>query len=278
MFYFVEQTSIEKRIQSNENKQYVNELETRYEVSQKEQEIAIQKQMLKTQRIVLMFVALIVILLGLTSVLYFRLSRKNKKLWHKNEVLISELNHRVKNNMQIIIGLLGLQANRVKNNDTKEVLEESQLRIETMGLIHKKLYKNDIDSVYADDFMGDLIRQVLSAYTLKNVKIISHISKVRITDDQATSLSLLINELLTNSCKYAFREVDDPTLQISLEKEKGNIIGFLYRDNGPGFTTGKVQTDSFGMRLINIQVEQLEGKASWQHEDGITFKLEFPMN
>ncbi len=278
LFYFVEQTSIEKRMQSNEYKQSVKELETRYEVSQKEQEIAIQKQMLKTQRVVLIFVVLIVVLLGVTSVFYFRLFRKNKKLGYKNQVLLSELSHRVKNNMQIIIGLLSLQANRVQNTDTKEVLEESQLRIETMGLIHKKLYRSDIDSVYAEDFMSDLIRQVLSAYTLKNVKIISHISKVRVTHDQATCLSLLINELLTNSCKHAFRDIDDPTLHISLEKEKGNMIGFLYRDNGPGFNPEKFQTDSFGMKLINIQVEQLGGTASWQHGDGITFKLEFPMN
>ncbi|MFW5892442.1 MAG: histidine kinase dimerization/phosphoacceptor domain -containing protein [Bacteroidota bacterium] len=275
LFYYQKTNELQNYLQSNDYKKSIKEIETKYEVSQKDKEILLQQQKLKTQRMIIVFVFVVILILAITSVLYYKLYRKNKRLSERNAILLSEQNHRVKNNLQIISGLLSLQANRVSNENARSVMESSQLRIETMGIIHKKLYKKEIESMHAHEFVDELVQKVLTTYGYDHISIDNQISKIAFGADKATYLGLIINELVSNSCKHAFPLKENPSLKISMHFVKNRTIQFIYHDNGPGFHPSQQKTDSLGLKLINIQVEQLDGIASWQKGQGTTFVLEF---
>ncbi|GAB4037947.1 sensor histidine kinase [Spirosoma jeollabukense] len=266
----------------------ITRLSVEYETEKKEailnaknQEIALKNQTLLTQRRFTYAVsALLIMALGM-SIVFFRLYRKNQRISHRNEVLLKEQNHRVKNNLQIVSSLLNLQAKRLTDEVARKAVEESRLRVQSMAIIHRRLYDGDkLAEVNLDEFIKELTAGVLKAFGYLFIKLEFAIDDINLSADKAISLGLILNELITNACKYAFPDNESPFLCITCYL-KHNKIELTVEDNGPGIEGGMItKTDSFGMTLIQAQVDQLYGTYRFRSGEkavakGTTFMMEF---
>ena len=209
--------------------------------------------------------------------MFYRLSRQNKHISLQNAQLVQEQNHRMKNNLQTISALLSLQSNRLADGDAKRAVEESQLRVQTMALLNRKLYDTDqIITSGLPTVIPDVVRSILDSYGCGAVEPVYELAPVPIHVDQAVPIVLIINELVTNACKYAFPDHPAPTLLVRCWQEDGRIR-LCVQDNGPG-TLVTMDSGGFGLRLISIQVRQLRGECAFGGPPGVTFDLSAPMH
>ncbi|MBD2705672.1 sensor histidine kinase [Spirosoma sp. BT702] len=261
----------------------VSRLGVEYETEKREdqlksqrRELALSQQNEQNQRRFL--VVLIVLLLGtgVASVAFYRISNKNQRLSLHNAALVKEQNHRVKNNLQLISSLLSLQSNRLDDESARHAVEDSQRRIEVMSLLQRKLYDGDsMIAVNIDEFVRELTEMVLEAFELDRVHVSYQIlPTVVLPADYAMRIGLILNELVTNACKYAFVDNPHPTLKIEATLDKKTFT-MRVSDNGNGFDVAKEQTKSFGLRLIQMQVEQMYGTYKFDNEGGVIFEMIF---
>ncbi|MCK4808216.1 MAG: PAS domain S-box protein [Candidatus Aenigmarchaeota archaeon] len=205
----------------------------------------------------------------------------NKSLKEK-EVLLKEIHHRVKNNLQIISSLLEMQIKTTKNKEITIILSESKNRINTMALIHSLLYKSkDLSKINMKIFINRLSKQLFQSYPTENTKIDQTIlvGNYLFPINTAIPIGLIINELLTNSIKHSFKGRKRGMIKINLTSQKGEII-FTVSDDGIGLPTGFdiTKTKTLGSHLVKILVEnQLQGtmKITSKKEEGTTFKIKF---
>lgn len=196
------------------------------------------------------------------------------------QILIKEIHHRVKNNMQIITSLMNLQSNQLKTKESKKALEESKARIQSMALVHEKLYgNNNMTNVNAGEYIEQLISYVENTFEAKSDKPEKKIevSPVILFDmDTMVPLGLIINELVTNSYKYAFKNVEEKWIRISIEKESDRFY-LNYSDSGPGIPENIVPSESgtLGLELIHILTEQLQGEVHYKKGKDNMFTITF---
>jgi len=196
-----------------------------------------------------------------------------KSLEEKN-VLLKEIHHRIKNNLQIISSILSLQTMTTNMNET---FKETQDRIKSMALIHEQLYQSeDLARINFKEYIEKLIRNLLNSYpTGKTVTTKLDIEDLILEVDTAIPLGLIMNELLTNALKYAFTGKDKGTIEVAFKKVKDNLE-LKIADDGIGFPEHKLhESKSLGLKLVNILVEQLEGTLSIKSQDGSCFKIVF---
>ncbi|OPY26602.1 MAG: aerobic respiration control sensor protein ArcB [Methanobacterium sp. PtaU1.Bin242] len=180
------------------------------------------------------------------------------------EVLLKEIHHRVKNNLQIISSLLDLQSTYVKDDSTAvNVLRESQNRVLSMALIHEMLYQSkDISSIDFSDYIRNLIYSLFTSYGVKtNIKPMISVEETFLNIETSIPLSLLISELVSNSLKYAFPQRKNGEISISLHSQN-NHYKLIISDNGVGLPPEidfKNVKSSLGLRLVNSLVNQLDG-------------------
>jgi two-component sensor histidine kinase len=258
----------------------ISRLSIEYETAKKEallkaqkQEIELRNKALQNQQRFTMAIAALFIMAVIASIIFYKLSRKNQLTSHRNEELLKEQNHRVKNNLQVVSSLLNLQSKQLSDQAAKKAVEESRLRIESMALLHRKLYDGDkLAQVDLEEFICELVQGVLKSYGYDHIQPEFEINAGYLTADKAVPLGLVINELTTNACKYAFPDTVLPRLAIRCHRHK-NKIELSVEDNGPGFDHSEigrlvlVQDDrlldtrkaSFGMSLIQSQIVQLNG-------------------
>jgi two-component sensor histidine kinase len=209
----------------------------------------------------------------------------NLKLEHKNreilkqhqslQILIKEIHHRVKNNLQIISSLLSLQRNSVDDSEVVKILDESQRRIEAIALIHQKLYQdNNFNQVCFNAYLQDLLnsQKVINPeveYSLNSIE-------VNINLDTAVPLGLIISELIANSIKHAFNSIDNPSLTITLSKLKKQYE-LIIQDNGIGLPENFQlnQTTSLGTVIIQALIDQISAKIEFSNDNGAQFKIYF---
>lgn len=248
------------------------------ELKAKQRELQLSQQNQQTQqRFVQILAFLLVGALGL-SVAFYRISVKNHRLSESNALLVREQNHRVKNNLQLVSSLINLQLNRLTDDATKNVLEETQLRIEVMSVLQRTLYtRQTLGEVNVHDFLHEIVKVGLQTFDYEHVQIQTTISpSLHLPIDHAMRIGLIVNELLTNACKYAFP--GHPSPQWMLNCEQSNCHWALQiADNGPGFAPEKPINKrlSFGMRLIQLQAEQLYASYSFEKSNGSLFRLSF---
>jgi two-component system, sensor histidine kinase PdtaS len=283
---------LEKRKLLADNEGAVSRLNVEYETNKKEELLKIQKKEMALQaesysiqqRFLITFALLLLFTVGL-SFIFYRLYRKNQRMSQRNAILVKEQNHRVKNNLQVVSSLLSLQSNRLEDTIAKQAVEESMLRVETMAILHRKLYDGeDLAVINLPDFIIELVEGVLRTFGFAHIEINYSINKIRLSADQALSVGLIINELVTNSCKYAFPENPNPSINISCFSEKDELI-ITVADNGLGFDNSFATHSSteiqktFGIRLIQMQIAQLYGSYSFESEIGTKFTMRFiPLN
>ncbi|PSB24936.1 AAA family ATPase [Stenomitos frigidus] len=202
---------------------------------------------------------------------------------NEREVLLKEIHHRVKNNLQIISGLLQLQAQSVTDASTINILQESQHRIESMSLIHKKLYaSSDFGEIDMADYIPSLSSHLLASYQIMpgHVTLQMDIAPVLLNIDQAIPCGLIVNELVSNALKYAFPGDRKGAIQIHLHPAADNQVEFIIQDNGIGLPEAVhwEYAQSMGLSLVHdLVVEQLEGSLTVERQGGTTFNMQFPL-
>lgn len=202
---------------------------------------------------------------------------------NEKEVLLKEVHHRVKNNMQVISSILNLQSSYVKDEYALGLLKESQNRIKTMAYIHESLYQNKtFTSINFSEYISTLTNNILQSYaaTTQKVRLVLEIQKVILNLDTSIPAGLIINELVTNSIKHAFAGRNDGIILINLHT-KNNTLFLEVSDNGKGFPkeVDFKNTNSLGLQLVNTLIEQLNGniELTGNKYGGTSFYINFPM-
>jgi two-component sensor histidine kinase len=204
-----------------------------------------------------------------------------KQSLKEKEILLREVHHRVKNNMQIISSLLRLQAGYVKEEKYLEMFRESQNRIISMSLIHEKIYQsNDFSRIDFKDYTTDMVDGLFQAYGFDDGRVVLDIDAedALLNIDSAIPCGLIINELVTNSLKHAFPDGRDGKIKIALHRTGDAEIELIVGDNGIGFPEDVDfrKTESLGLQLVTLLVNtQLEGEVNLDRSKGTEFKIKF---
>ena len=199
-----------------------------------------------------------------------------------NQLLIREMNHRVKNNLAMIKSLLNIQSKKAGNNESSAILKESANRVQSISNIHDLLSKTiDLKSVPVNQYVRSLVEDLAHNFNVEssNIKISLQLDEVVMDMNKLIPFALILNELITNAFKYAFHERDKSELQISLEVLNHNQIKVVVKDNGVGLPDGfnLEESNSLGMQIISSLIQQLEGRLEYQssQSEGTEFKIHF---
>jgi PAS domain S-box-containing protein len=228
------------------------------------------------------------VVIGISNIIRDITERKRseeqvKKSLLEKETLLREIHHRVKNNMQIISSLLRLQYGYIKEKKYQEMYKDNQNRIISMSLIHEKLYKSqNFTNVDFNEYIKDLITGLFQSYGVNTGKIALNldIKNVSLGVDAAIPCGLIVNELVTNSLKYAFPDNRMGEINVAIRPVDENMIEMVVRDNGIGIPAdldmGKIK--SLGLHLVKILAEnQLQGKMQINRNEGTEFQIKFKM-
>ncbi|HYG50676.1 MAG TPA: sensor histidine kinase [Flavobacteriales bacterium] len=198
---------------------------------------------------------------------------------HEKEILLQEIHHRVKNNLTVISSLLNLQINNATQSESRQLLSDARNRVLSMSLVHQKLYKGrNFNKIQFDNYLVELTRDLLYASPLKDViQLKESLEPCEMDISRAIPLGLIVNEIVTNSVKHAFKNYSG-SAQITIELKKNRDFYLRISDNGPGFDfeTNKSSTASLGLTLIESLAEQIDGKITCTAKNGSHYELVFP--
>lgn len=275
-----------------------NELQEKIEI---QEEVMASNKLLEEKRntqrtllFVLLFMLLVILFLGSYS--YFKSKKREKILAEKNEVitvksgmlevalieqelLIKEVHHRVKNNMQIIMSLLKLQAEKINDKQVEVYFSEARSRILSMALIHEFLYKKEkMDYLQMDNYLIQLTTEIQNSHQQPNhkIEIKTDCDQILLDFDTSVPLGLIVNELVTNAYKHAFSN-GVGSIWLSF-KNAGNNYILVVKDNGVGVPENfeNKKENSLGMELIQLLSAQINGKVKINHEGGFEVIITFP--
>jgi len=263
------------------NVKKITQLEMQYDFDKtQEQERVIYEAEMKQQKQLRNFFILgfcLVLIAGFATLRgYFITKRANKE----KAVLLKEIHHRVKNNLQVISSLLNLQSHSLEDTEIKEAVKEGQSRVKSMALIHQSLYQSDrLSKIEFQEYLEQLLSFLGSIYKDENKQINCSVSaqNINLDIDTAIPLGLIINEMVSNAYKYAFKGRDHGEIKLVLEKLKNDTFRLEVSDNGIGLPS-EIETDkadSLGLKLVNILTRQLKGELKIERKTGTQFILEF---
>ncbi|MFA9390906.1 MAG: histidine kinase dimerization/phosphoacceptor domain -containing protein [Prolixibacteraceae bacterium] len=271
-----------------ENVRKLEQQQSQFQLSRKDEEIEILNKINKLQRILGMglFAGVLVVIVFIFIVIRANLRIKvinkeitlQKQLVEEREkekaLLLRELNHRVKNNLQMVASLLSLHSRQLKGHPAAEALMEGKYRVEALTLIHQKLYRDDVDTkIDLKDYIEELSQNLVMNFN-KDFKLELYLVPFIMKIDKAIPLGLILNELLTNSLKYGKAEGKQPVLKISIQKLPEHVL-LIIEDNGTGLPVDFdfKRTDSFGLKLVHSLINQLGGKIDWSSENGTQWTI-----
>jgi two-component sensor histidine kinase len=202
-----------------------------------------------------------------------------KESFEQKDILMKEIHHRVKNNLQVISVLLKLQLSNVVDDNARKSIEESMSRVSSIALIHQYLYKNeDLTSINISTYASELCQQIGEVYRIpsEKIKFSNDIPDMLLDIDTAVPIGVILNELMVNSNKYAFSDRNSGAINIKLEKNS-NHYALIYSDDGPGLPNdyNMHSANSLGMTIVKSLATQLKGAVLYDHaknEFFITFK------
>ena len=209
----------------------------------------------------------------------------------EKEVLLKEIHHRVKNNLQTVSSILNLQSRTLSDPAVQAVFRDSQARVRTMALIHEKLYRSeDLNRISFAEYGHSLASYLIRSYQIPSRRVYLNVDRtdVLLDIDTAVPCGLIINELVTNSLKYAFpSDPDSPEgridgtrdeIRITMVQLADQCLQLTVSDTGVGFPQDLDfrETGSLGLRLVNTLVDQLEGTIELSYRDGACFEITFP--
>lgn len=200
---------------------------------------------------------------------------------HEKEILLKEIHHRVKNNMAIISSLLQLQARYSKDETVTQLFRDSQSRISSMALVHEKLYHTqDFSDINLREYVEEFVRYVISTYWKREdeIELLLNIDDVNLSIDKMIPFGLILNELVTNSLKYAFQGIERPEISISFDAHDGRAT-LVYRDNGIGIPEHIEfpSSETLGLQIVNMLALQLQGDIELKRNGGTSFIIDFEL-
>ncbi|MCF6130060.1 hypothetical protein L1S35_10265 [Flavobacterium sp. AS60] len=292
LFYFknyeAESLNYEKEINDRslkENELQINLLAQDKKLSQKQQQQTI---------FTIILIIVILLLIALYRIYYIKQSN-NKKLAHlnddletknqlldlknaENELLLREIHHRVKNNLEVVSSLLALQSAQIDDATTKDAMTEGQNRVNSIGIVHQKLYQGtNLGAVEMKDYFLNLSESILDSFGAEQrIDLQLAMENLDLDIDTAVPLGLIVNELLTNCIKYAFPNSEKGTITIKLHKQDNNILRLEVADNGVG-KSGVTQGTGFGGQLISLLTQQLNGTMTEENQNGTKLIFDFKM-
>jgi len=220
---------------------------------------------------------LFIVIISLVFAFYYETTRIDayRRLINSNtkkDLLYNEIHHRVQNNLNIVSSMLGIQGENA-DNKVQEIIKISKNRIDSMAMVHSMLYvSNDLERVNAKLFIEKLALNIQSTMDSYDAPIMFHIEETELSLNEVMPLGLIINELLTNSFKYAFKEKLDSQIIITLTLQKNHVL-FSYCDNGLGYSDNHKR--GLGLRLVDLNVKQLKGNLEVSQLDGLCYKISY---
>ncbi len=265
---------MEQKYQSEKQKSEISQLK----LDNIEQEVTIRKQKSVRNIFILGF-----FFAALSGYLFYRSYVSKKKANKEKEVLLKEIHHRVKNNLQIISSLLNIQSEYVTDNKIVGAVQESQSRVQAMALIHQLLYQEEnLTKINFSDYLKQLISNLASIYQDKTSKVNVAIDTPEswLNIETSIPLGLIVTELVSNAYKYAFNNSNEGEIQISLKPLSEGKYLLRISDNGKGLPGGTdiLNSDSMGLKLANILTGQLNGRLTYEYNGGAVFNVEFLEN
>lgn len=210
-----------------------------------------------------------------------RVEDQIKSSLHEKEILLREIHHRVKNNMQIISSLMKLSSESIQDRSILDIFDDSRNRIKSMALIHEKLYQStDLTRIEFSEYIESLAHELYRAHGVDPGRLMLKLSMepILLSIDIAIPCGLIVNELITNSIKHAFPGETEGEISISLSEEENGVIEFTINDNGIGIPSSidLSTAKTLGLYIVNILVEdQLEGSITLDRTKGTTFRITF---
>ena len=198
----------------------------------------------------------------------------------EKEVLLREIHHRVKNNMQVISSLFNLQAGHIKDEEARRILKEGQTRIRSMGLIHEKLYQSrDLSKIDFSAYIRSLSVHLFHAYRIdaNQVRLETELEDVHLDINAAVPCGLLVNELISNALKHAFPEGRKGVVKIGLRRREDGAVELRVADDGVGFPEKLDfrRTESLGLQIVNLLIGQLDGSIELERKRGTAIVIAF---
>lgn len=298
--YLVIHQSYKDSVFNETKNRQLTELETQYETEKKNQAISVLEQEKELQNLkaqkqqaqISIGIGAMIILLALLG-LFFRQSNIRKKLndqlQSKNEeiakqsaereLLLKEIHHRVKNNLQIISSLLSMQTRSFTDDKMKGAMKESQSRVKTMALIHEKLYQyENLSKINMQEYLKELSEFLAYTYrSEKQIELKIDAENIDLDMDLAIPLGLITNELLSNSLKYAFQEMDSGEIIINFSKNALGLYNLTIKDTGKGLddSLDLDKTTSLGLKLVKTLTRQINGELRVVNQTGVAFEINF---
>ncbi len=283
--YFDLYDRIRDSIFDKEKAKILTELQLNYETQKKEQEIKslneinkIQTQLISNRtRLIYLISAGSVIFLTLTILTFIGFNRA-KSAKDQLNILMHERQHRAKNNLQILSSILNLQSQQLNTIEAKNAIKGGETRLQTISILDRILYNtNNSTNIYMPDYLNELCQSLLTSFNLEesNLQCKTHFDKITLKSHHATSIGLIVNELVTNALKYAIPNNPTPELDICLINKDDNLLELCIKDNGPGLPAdfSLEKTTSFGLKLVHSLSKQIKGSMEIKNGIGTCFRL-----
>ncbi len=298
--YILKYHEVQDSLFSIEKDRQIKEVHAKYDLESKDKEIqlltnvnkisALENENQRTVQIILI-TALVALLMILSSLIYAYKNKQisNKKLEEKNgvisqalkdrEVLMKEVHHRVKNNLQIVASLFRLQHKFGNNKSSSEILQEVQDKIQAMSFIHERLYKsNDLSMINLQTYLDSLLNYFGTSYNLseQNIEISTEIDNIKLGMDRMVPCGLIVNEIIANSIKYAFGGKTRGEISIKASKEEDQCV-LTIQDSGVGFPENfnVENSQSLGIQLIQGLTRQIKGTLEIMSNPGACYTITF---
>ena len=272
---------LEAKYQSELRRNELNEL--KMQSQQAEIKLATQKN----KQVILILTSLVFLILIIVFILRSRnasrhalvLQGKNEQIataLSEREILLKEIHHRVKNNLQVISSLLNLQVEELEE-EAAAAVRDGQYRVKSMALIHQKLYQeNDLIGVRVGDYLESLIDELVDVFfgDSREIDVKVNAGSIKLDVDTLIPLGLIINELVTNSLKYAFEGVCQPILEVKIT-EVESVLHVYVRDNGVGMDSSRLEElNGFGWKMIRSLCRQLKATIAVKQDEGTSVYLQ----
>lgn len=287
LFVVERSTAISEMEANYENEKSVQAIELANERNALQEEKIKRQQTTRNYLYVIIGLALLIVLvyvqrtrvLRKTNAELFEQKDELAKNAQEKEMLLNEIHHRVKNNLQVVSSLLNMQSREVKDEKVLSALKEGRDRVHSMALVHQMFYQEheDAASIEAHKYIEQLCNSLLRSYggDQNGITLSLKVEECLLDIDRATLIGLIVNELVSNSLKYAFNGKGEGTLTVSLKAHPKNFA-LTVSDNGSGKSQKTRDSSSFGLKLVDSMTKKLKGKLTTVTEGGYSTKIVFP--